>query len=83
MKMNNNYNLILLYRPPNTNVLQFISDLTDILESLITKSGSITLLGDFNIKVNEEDDYDSINFVDFLSAFGLQNISNLSNTQVR
>ena len=43
------------------------------MESLITKSGSITLLGNFNIKVNEEDDYDSINFVDFLSAFGLQN----------
>ena len=67
------HNMILLYRPLNTNVLQFISDLTDILESLITKSGSITLLGNFNIKINEEDDYDSINFVDFLSAFGLQN----------
>ena len=67
------HNMILLYRPPNTNVLQFISDLTDILESLITKSGSITLLSNFNIKINEEDDYDSINFVDFLSAFGLQN----------
>ena len=67
------HNMILLYRPPNTNVLQFISDLTDILESLITKSGSITLLSDFNIKVNEEDDYDLINFVDFLSTFGLQN----------
>ena len=67
------HNMILLYRPPNTNVLQFILDLTDILESLITKSGSITLLGNFNIKINEEDDYDSINFVDFLSTFGLQN----------
>ena len=67
------HNMILLYRPLNTNVLQFISDLTDILESLITKSGSITLLGNFNIKVNEEDDYDLIIFVDFLSAFGLQN----------
>ena len=47
------HNMILLYRPSNTNVLQFISDITDILESLITKSGSITLLSNFNIKVNE------------------------------
>ena len=67
------HNMILLYRPPNTNVLQSISDLTDILESLITKSGSITLLGNFNIKIKDEDDYDLINFVDFLSTFGLGN----------
>ena len=67
------HNMILLYRPPNTNVLQFILDLTDILESLITKSDQLHYSATLTFKINEEDDYDSINFVDFLSAFGLQN----------
>ena len=77
------HNLILLYRPPNTNVLQFILDLTDILESLITKSGSITLLGDFNIKVNEEDDYEFDQLCGFSQCLWFTKQSNLSNTQVR
>ena len=60
-----------IYRPPETNVLSFICDLTDLLESQITSPGPITILGDLNIKVNDTNDRDTINFLDFINAFGL------------
>ena len=43
----------------------------DLLESQITSSGPITILGDLNIKVNDKNDSDTINFLDFIDASGL------------
>ena len=65
------HNINVIYRPPETNVLSFISDLMDLLESQITSPGPITILGDLNIKVNDKNDGDTINFLDFIDAFGL------------
>ena len=42
-----------------------------MLESQITSPGRITILGNLNIKVNDKKDRDTINFLDFIDAFGL------------
>ena len=73
------HNINVIYRPPETNVLSFISDLNNLLESQITSPGPITILGDLNIKVNDKNDRDTINFLDFIDAFGLA-IQNRTNT---
>ena len=65
------HNINVIYRPPETKVLSFISDLTDLLESQITSPGPITILGDLNIKVNDKSNGDTINFLDFINTFGL------------
>ena len=43
----------------------------DLLESQIISPGPITILGDLNIKVNDKNNGDTINFLDFIDAFGL------------
>ena len=55
--------LHLVYRPPDSSVTSF----ADKCERDITKPGQITLLGDFNIKMNKPKD------ADFLESFGLEN----------
>ena len=65
------HNINVIYRPPETNVLSFISDLTDLSESQITSPEPITILGDLNIKVNDKNDGNIINLLDFIDAFGL------------
>ena len=49
---NRQINLITIYRPPNTNVLEFCNVLANLLETNINSSGELILLGDFNIAVN-------------------------------
>ena len=61
------------YRPPDTSVVQFISDLTDVLEEYVNQHSCHTILGDFNIQINDENDSDTINFNDFLNTFDLTN----------
>ena len=65
------HNINVIYRPPETNVLSFLSDLTDLLESQITSPGPITILGNLNIKVNDKNNGDTITLFDFINAFGL------------
>ena len=45
-------NLVTFYRPPDTNILGFCHEFTDILEQHINQSGELVLMGDFNIAVN-------------------------------
>ena len=65
--------MFLVYRPPDTSVINFLKDLAIVLEDNIIHTGEIILLGDYNIKVNDDQSMDSINLSDFLDSFGLHN----------
>ena len=67
-------NLYLIYRLPSTSVLQFCSDMTDIMERRIMDDlGKLLLIGDFNIHIDEATEPDTITFLDFLDSFNLTN----------
>ena len=66
-------NLAVLYKPPNTSILQFTLDLAQYLESSITEHGKHILCRDVNIKVNDTQDPNTITFQDFLDSFSLKN----------
>ena len=42
-------NLITIYRPPNSNVLEFCNEPTNLLESNVNSSGELILLGDLTL----------------------------------
>ena len=65
--------LHLVYRPSDSNVTSFVDELPDKFERDIIKPGQITLLGDFNIKMNKPEDADTIIFSDFPDSLGLEN----------
>ena len=66
-------NLVSIYRPPDTNILDFCHEFTDILEQHINQSGELVLTGDFNIAVNKPFDPDPSTFLDTLDSFNLVN----------
>ena len=45
------YLLTIVYRPPNTSVLQFAMELAEYMEQTINISGRTLIVGDFNIHV--------------------------------
>ena len=55
-------NLVTIYRPADTNILEFCHEFTDILEQHINQSGELVLMGDFNITVNKPSDPDPSTF---------------------
>ena len=63
-----------VYRTPNTSVLAFIGDLTDLLEQQVTSfTSEFVVLGDLNIHIDEPQDSNTINFNDFMDCFNLEN----------
>ena len=66
-------NLITIYRPPDSNVLEFCNELTNLLKTNINSSGEIILLGDFNFAVNKPFDAEPATFLDMLDSFNLVN----------
>ena len=66
-------NLIAIYRPPDSNVLEFCNELANLLESKINSSGELILLRDFNITVNKPSEAEPATFLDMLNSFNLIN----------
>ena len=66
--------MFVIYQFPSTSVLTFCNDLANVLEeSILNLTGYISLVGDFNIHVDQVYNSDSITFSDFLDSFGLSN----------
>ena len=65
--------LAIIYRPPGKRFQQFLNELCDYMESNINTTGKLLLTGDFNIKINDENNYETAKFLDFLENFGLVN----------
>ena len=66
-------NLITIYRPPDSNVLEFCNKLANLLKTNINSSGELILLGNFNIAVNKPFDADPATFLDVLDSFNSVN----------
>ena len=64
---------IVIYKPPDTSVINFLKDLTNTMEEMEMQSGDIIFLGDFNIRINEEQMPDTMNLLDFMKGFYLIN----------
>ena len=64
-------NLITIYRPPHSNVLEFCNELTNLLETNINLSGELILLGDFNIAVNKPFNVEAATFWTSLTVLTL------------
>ena len=67
-------NLYVIYCIPNTSVMQFCSELADLLEgNIVHDCGHLILTSDFNIHMDNPENPDTIIFNDFLESFGLTN----------
>ena len=67
-------NLYIIYRYPNTSVLQFTETLANILESnILSDHGELILTGDFNIHMDKPHLSDTVLFNDPLESFNLTN----------
>ena len=64
----------MLYRPPNTSVIEFCTELTTLIEKHIMDRGITIWAGDFNIHVNDVTNPDTIIFWDILDSFNLKNM---------
>ena len=66
-----------IYRPPylvrNGNIVtKFLDEFTPWIVDMITNHSNITLMGDFNIHVSDEDDAEVMTFLDTIEALGLE-----------
>ena len=67
-------NIYTVYHIPNTSVIQFCSELSDLLEHNISQDlGNLLIISDFNIHMDDVNHPDTITFTDFLQSFGLVN----------
>ena len=68
-------NLYIIYGLPSSSVIQFCNELSLILESDLDLATDKTLfVGDFNIHTDNHQDTDTINFLDTINGFNLQNL---------
>ena len=68
-------NLYIIYQLPSSSVIQFCNELSLILESDLDLAMDKTLfIGDFNIHTDNHQDTDTINFLDTINGFNLQNL---------
>ena len=63
------YLLTIVYRPPNTSVLQLAMEWAEYMKQTINISGWKLTVGDFNIHVNNTSDSNTITFMDMLQSF--------------
>ena len=66
-------NLVIIYRPPDRKLQQFLNELYDYMENNINTTGKLCLTGDINIKINDGTHHETAKFLDFLESFGLVN----------
>ena len=72
-----NIRLIIIYRPPYSEdhkvpVGTFLTEFSDYLESVILSKEHLLITGDFNIHVDASTNTYSMNFLDLLESFGLE-----------
>ena len=73
-------NLYIINRYPNSSVLSFCNEITELLEyNVANNRGHTLLLGDFNIHLDDIQDLNTISFTDLLES-QLTKQSNFSNT---
>ena len=74
---NNSLLIVIIYRAPFSlahpiTVSSFIAEFTEYLESLIFPSCPLLITGDFNTRNDDNDDVDSLRFLEFIKSMGLE-----------
>ena len=65
-----------IYRPPSGSAIKFLGELTEWLPKNALLDTNPIIMGDFNLHVNNENDDDSMNFLEMMLALGLkQNVT--------
>ena len=74
-----NIDLYVIYRYPNTSILNFIECLSKIIEgNILNDHGEMILIGDFNVHMDSPEAPDTIIFNDFLDSLNLKNLVDFS-----
>ena len=68
--------ILVIYRPPRSSsnrvsTSSFLSDFTELLESVVIEPGRLMIAGDFNFHVDDPDSRDASKLLDLLDANGL------------
>ena len=70
-----NIDLYVIYRYPNTSMLNFIECLSKIIEgNILNDHGELVLMGDFNVHMNSPEAPDTILFNNFLDSLNLKSL---------
>ena len=67
-------NPIAIYRPPDSDVLEFCNKISNLLENHINSHDELLLLGYFNFTINKLFDMESATFLDILDSFNMVSI---------
>ena len=69
------YNILLavIYRPPDSSVLQFANELAAYMEKNISTAGEQIIVGDLNVHINQQDEGNAIILSDMLEFFNIAN----------
>ena len=66
------FTLLTIYRPPNSSQSVFISEMSSLLEDLVSSTSELLITGDFNIHVDIPSDPFSKSFSNLLEIFDLK-----------
>ncbi|XP_068704693.1 uncharacterized protein [Montipora foliosa] len=64
--------ILIIYRPPSSNCILFLSEFGSLLEHYITTPGALMITGDFSLHVDNKSDPTCINFLQLLESFNLR-----------
>jgi hypothetical protein len=79
MSVTSKVKVLLIYRPPPSKKNKFsfggfMRDFSDLLDSYVTETASLTIIGDINIKVNLAGDPETVKYLDLLATHGFTQI---------
>ena len=64
--------ILTVYRPGSTSVqLAFFDELAELLDTVITRSEPVYVVGDFNVRLERDDDVNDVRLVNLFSTYGL------------
>lgn len=63
-----------IYRPPSGSIIDFMGDFMMLVEDSVSQSHPTMFIGDFNIRMDQLDDPDTIIFLDMMEALGFSNL---------
>ena len=64
--------LVVIYRPPSSQIKAFLEDFASLLEQLVPISGNLLFVGDFNFNFDDSNNTDATKLHNLLESFNLK-----------